>query len=260
MAEPGTPEQLRRIERKHAKHQDALEKIVRRDHVQENTDIYTDIETGNITLSEAKIRHEKLLLKVASLDHMTGLDNARSANMKTADLIDYCEKNRIPLLGIYFDGDNFKAINTKMGHDKGDIVIKILGKALQKASRRTDLQVRFREEVEEKEGEKTESRLGGDEFFIALPGATLQEAVVIFKRLNSILEILTKDELPEYIGLFNGPITVSAGIAQFNQDTDNNAEGFIKRCERALNHGKGQQKGLLTVSRGETFTSISAHK
>lgn len=226
-------------------HEATLEKIVRPDHREENHTIYEKLRGGQITIDEAEHLSEVLLIKVGSIDHMTGLDNSRSAALKLEGLIDYCEQNNIPLLGLYLDGDDFKQINTK-GHHIGDQVIKALGKALGEATRDTDLQVRLETEKDEQD---TKARLGGDEFFIALPGATLEEALIIFGRISKNFAGLT-NEIPELRNESGKPTTVTAGVAQFNKDVDRNPEGFIKRCERTMQFGKD------TGTKGELFGSI----
>ncbi len=240
-------------ERKLKNHQDALKRIVRPDHVEENANIYEQFKLGAITLEQAQLQHEMLLVKVASIDHMTGLDNARAAEVKLAQLIEYCAQNNIPILGMHFDGDDFRLINI-MGHHIGDQVIKALGQALAEATRDTDMQFRLdpkqtapQQSPVDKES-ATKARLGGDEFLVALPGATTEDAHTIFDRISDNFAKITDQDIPEYRQRFGRSMTITAGAAQYDPQLDQNPQEFIKRCERETQRGKETQKGTLTLA------------
>lgn len=245
-----SPEQPNLRERRFEQHKIALEKIVRPDHIQANQTIYEQLRSGEITFDEAQRKHEELLIEVASIDHMTGLDNIRAAEIKLAQLIEYCAGKKIPLVGMYIDGDDFRTIN-EMGHHVGNQVIRALGQTLE-TTRTTDLPTRLSDETDsiqlpENEKPDTQSRLGGDEFFIALPGVTLQDASTIFSRIMTEFIAITDRDIPEYRQKFGRPITITAGAAQYDQDQDLNPQGFIKKCERKMQSGKETGKGLLII-------------
>lgn len=247
---PGKEAQTRK-ERKYKQHQLALEKIVRPDHIQANTEIYSHLRSGELTIDEAEHRSEELLVKVASVDHMTGLDNARAADLKLTQLIEYCEQMDISLVGLYLDGDEFREVN-KLGHDLGDLVIKALGQAIG-VVRTTDLQSRLTTEhttsAQGPEDEKTgtQARLGGDEFFVVLPGATLEDTEDIFSRITAAFATITDNAVPEFREKFGRSITITGGAAQYVGGRDNGPQGFINTCERAMQKGKDTQKGSLTI-------------
>lgn len=245
-------EEQARKERKYQQHQRALEKIVRPDLVQVNTEIYRQLESGEITLAEGKHRHEELLIKVGSVDHLTGLDNAKAANLKLAQLIEYCEQMDIPLVGMYLDGDDFREVN-KLGHDLGDLVIMALGQAI-RLVRETDLQTRLATEqttsTQDPEDEETgtQSRLGGDEFFIVLPGATPENTQDIYSRIAAEFAAITDIAVPQFREKFGRSITITGGAALYNGKRDNGPQGFIHTCERAMQEGKDTQRGSLTIA------------
>lgn len=266
MAGPSNPEQITPQERQFQQHQRTLERIVHPDYILENNTIYKQLEAKEITSAEARLRHEILLIKVASQDYMTRLDNARAADIKLADLMVYCQQNDLPLLGMHFDGDNFRLINSKLGHDVGDKVIEALGQALEQTTRsNTDLQARL-ESVSNQpntaKDPKTQARLGGDEFFIALPGATLQDALEVFSRVSANFAAIMDNEIPEYKQTFGKSMTVTGGAAQYTPSLDLKPQGFIKRCERATQWGKETHPSQLTISTGDSMlkadtTSVS---
>lgn len=258
-----SPEVTDRQERRFKQHEIALKKILRPDQIEENNSIYARLEAKELSFKEAKLEHEKLLIKVGSQDHMTGLDNAKAAEVKLSDLMEYCQQMGIPLSGIYMDGDGFREINAVLGHNVGDRVIKALAQAVDMGTREeTDLQVRLSTEQKtpaqprENEESGTPSRLGGDEFFVTLPGANLEETIVVFSRISTIFAAITDENIPEYKQRFGKSMTITGGAVQYNPDLDSNPQEFINRNERALQHGKETQKGILTLSRDSGFETI----
>jgi diguanylate cyclase (GGDEF)-like protein len=69
------------------------------------------------------------------------------------------------------DIDRFKSINDTYGHDVGDQVIKAVAAVLQKGKRASDIA----------------GRLGGEEFALILPEATLDSAVAAAERLRQLI-------------------------------------------------------------------------
>lgn len=259
MPGPSNPEQSAnpQIERSGQQHQAALEKIVHPHFIVENQKIFDQLRNGEITIDEARSRSELLLIKVGSRDHMTNLDNARAAEVKVEELMGYCEENNLPLLGLYCDGDFFKQINDKLGHDVGDFVIKALAHVIERTTRKTDLQTYPRDEGQpedttpsliHKKAGTTNARMGGDEFFIALPGATVEDARVIFTRISERFARITDR-------VMGRSMTITAGVVLFDKTIDSNPQGFIKRCERAMQFGKDEHKGGLTIGKDNDATS-----
>lgn len=242
-------------ERRYATHEEVLAGVVHPNHIEANNKIYQELEKGTINLEEAKRRHEELLIEVASIDHMTGLDNARSAHYKLARLMRYCQEGGIPLVGIYLDADGLKEVNDKLGHDIGDLVIKSLASAIEKGTRSSDLPVRFVSEreaselsSEEQDLEKQKGRLGGDEFFVAYPGANLEEVQIMFERFQSNFKINIA-HLPINIQqLLGRELRVTGGAAQYDASVDKSAEDFITRGEAAMRFGKEYGRGSLNIS------------
>ncbi|NJM42129.1 MAG: diguanylate cyclase, partial [Anaerolineae bacterium] len=72
---------------------------------------------------------------------------------------------------IYFDLDNFKAVNDRFGHSVGNRLLCRVSQALQAMLRRTDMI----------------ARLGGDEFAILLPETAADEARIVAEKLHQRL-------------------------------------------------------------------------
>ncbi|MEX0615731.1 MAG: EAL domain-containing protein, partial [Methylophaga sp.] len=81
-------------------------------------------------------------------DHLTGLLNRRGFEHRAQHLLDLCQMQGLSASLIYFDLDNFKAINDNEGHQAGDEALQQFGLLLQKNFRESDLL----------------GRIGGDEF------------------------------------------------------------------------------------------------
>ncbi len=110
--------------------------------------------TGKIN---SRLEEEKASLKSEGIkDAMTGnlvegkitYSKAHFENIVLRDAIGNAKRNNKNIFFSMFDGDNFKSINDKYGHEAGDIVIKAFAIVARKVLRSTDQLARF----------------GGDEF------------------------------------------------------------------------------------------------
>ncbi len=73
---------------------------------------------------------------------------------------------------LIIDADNFKAINDRHGHDRGDEVLQIMATAIRDNVREDDLV----------------GRIGGEEFGVFLPGAGLETASAIAERIRRAVQ------------------------------------------------------------------------
>ena len=110
------------------------------------------------------------------------------------------------------DIDQLKRINDSHGHEVGDAVLRQVVSAVQARKRRNDLLF----------------RLGGEEFVLLLPGATLAQAQQIAEDLR---QRLAQAEL-----LPGEPVTVSIGVSALQPGQT--AEAWVKRADAALYQAK----------------------
>lgn len=106
----------------------------------------------------------------AEIDHLTQIFNRRGLESAIKDMVDAnIEKvrvgERIYYMCIAIDLDDFKPINTALGHQGGDIALQTFTRVLKGSMRVTD----FVAKREYHEGRSIESRTGGDEFLVVLP-------------------------------------------------------------------------------------------
>jgi diguanylate cyclase (GGDEF)-like protein len=105
-----------------------------------------------------KLRHE------ATHDALTGLLNRRAFRARLSREVS--DPNAEFGL-ILCDMDNLKRVNDTLGHEAGDLALRLLADALRTGLRRDDAY-----------------RLGGDEFAIILPGASEEDAERVVQRLQ----------------------------------------------------------------------------
>lgn len=147
--------------------------------------------SGDIT--EIKQR-EEILTKMAFYDFLTGLPNRRLFIDRLKQAMYTSDRTGKLTALLMLDGDGFKQINDRFGHNIGDEVIKELAKRVRQSIRKMD----------------TLSRVGGDEFTIVLPELNdMNDAITISER------ILKNSSKPMFIKGHIIQSTLSIGIAFF---------------------------------------------
>jgi diguanylate cyclase (GGDEF)-like protein len=125
---------------------------------------------------------------------------------------------------IFADIDNFKKINDTYGHEAGDFILKKVANCFKKRLRAYDII----------------SRLGGEEFIIALLGADLEAAKIVAEDLRKIVE-----KTPF---MFRGkkiPVTLSLGVAVYNKE--NKLKDLIEKADKAMYEAKKTGKNKVVV-------------
>lgn len=116
-------------------------------------------------------RYRQQLVKLASLDGLTGLPNRRrTAELATAALADAIAAQS-PLTIAIIDLDHFKVVNDRCGHATGDLVLKEFARVGREALRTTDVLGRW----------------GGEEFLLIMPEATLEFAAASLERVRTLM-------------------------------------------------------------------------
>ncbi len=145
------------------------------------------------------------LERAARTDDLTGLPNRRAWDEELARELARARRSKSPLCVAMLDLDHFKEFNDRLGHQAGDRLLKEAAARWGERLRDTDLLARY----------------GGDEFAIALPECTLEEATALLERLRTAT--------PE------GERS-SAGVVEWN-GSETEAELFT-RADKALYQAK----------------------
>ncbi|NMH64953.1 GGDEF domain-containing protein [Shewanella salipaludis] len=114
-------------------------------------------------------RTHKRLRTLAEYDALTGVYNRGHCTQLATASLDYCRNSSQEISCILLDLDNFKAINDNYGHACGDWVLKKVASVCMASTRKNDI---F-------------ARLGGEEFFLLLPGCDLDRAMALAERLRA---------------------------------------------------------------------------
>lgn len=164
---------------------------------------------------------QKVALEKASItDTLTQVNNRmRFDEISQQRLEEFSRYKKISSL-IICDIDDFKLINDKYGHSKGDEVLKVFAEVLQQNVRFTD----------------TLARWGGEEFVILLPQADITHAIAAAKKICSAIQRYDFD--------CGERITASFGVAM-TEDKDTQRDWF-NRADKALYLAK--QSGKNSVS------------
>ena len=171
-------------------------------------------------------RYRQQLVKLASLDGLTGLPNRRrTAELATAALADATAAQSALTIAI-IDMDHFKIINDRCGHATGDFVLKEFARVGREALRDSDVLGRW----------------GGEEFLLIMPGAALDLALASLERMRTLVFGI---HLPTSgAGL---RVSLSAGLATSDRH-GRSLDEMIARADTALYEAKHEGRDLVRVA------------
>lgn len=160
----------------------------------------------------------------SELDYLTGLPNRRSFERAAS---------RASAVGgavVVCDIDHFKQINDRYGHAVGDDIIRVFASLLHTEA-------------------GSPARIGGEEFALLLPGATVEEAAVLADAIREKFHALRYPALGR-----DHRLSASFGIAGF--DHGEPAQTALVHADRALYQAKNDGRNRVVVF-GEDLTEES---
>lgn len=176
--------------------------------------------TRSVETSLQTARHVHELQLTASTDPLTGLTNRRGLDEAMARLAG--ERGAL----IYADLDKFKVLNDSLGHPAGDDALRFFASIIRKHIRATD----------------TAARIGGEEFALWLPGATVALGAEIAERIrNSLLQDLWTWQSTHW------PLSASFGVAAC-PETSRSRQNLQAQADAALYMAKNAGRNRVVVS------------
>lgn len=169
-------------------------------------------------------------LRMAMMDPLTGLHNRRYALPQLAAISDRAHASNGLFAVMVIDLDRFKSVNDRWGHASGDTVLVEVARRLQSNLRAGDLL----------------ARIGGEEFLVALPDTSFDEACSAADRLCHAIE-----EHHIEVGVAtNLKVTVSIGLAvSARSQTGEDIKAMIDRADRAMLRAKSEGRNKVKIGR-----------
>ena len=175
-----------------------------------------------VVLTTASLQGE--LVNQASRDPLTNLFNRRALEETAIKVIVLSRRSGRPVELMLMDLDRFKGINDQHGHKVGDQVLVAFAEHLGDHSRVPDLVCRF----------------GGEEFLVLLPDTSLIEAQQIAERIRNSWQNKTISTESAQVR-----VTVSIGIAELQQNSEENLFDLVDRADQALYQAKEQGRNRV---------------
>ena len=156
-------------------------------------------------------------LEMAVTDALTGLHNRRYMAGQLQAMVGRAGQGGDPVAVMIMDLDHFKLVNDGFGHDAGDEVLREFAVRLATNVRAIDLPC----------------RMGGEEFVVVMPGASLEAAARVADRIRRDIE---GQPFPIMGGEEGLTVTVSVGVAaSIDGDTP---EALLKRADEGVYEAK----------------------
>ncbi|HPF47628.1 MAG: GGDEF domain-containing protein [Alphaproteobacteria bacterium] len=172
-----------------------------------------------IDLEEQVAERTRRLERLAKLDPLTGLYNQREMKIILKRELALGKRRQSHVSLAYFDVDNFKGINDKLGHIYGDEVLSNLGQIILNNIRRTDIGCRY----------------GGDEFCVVFLDCEIKNA-------SNICNTIIKDFERKYNNL-----TLSVGISTSCPEYPKNDNQILKDADENMYKSKNTNGSNVSV-------------
>ena len=184
--------------------------------------------------SEARVRY------LAYYDPLTALPNRQRLLQILGQQIAWALPRQRGLAVLMLDVDNFSRINDTQGQEVGDLLLKEVAHRLKNCLRDSQSMLNpADDEFEKKHINDCLARTGGDEFALALPGASTADAAqAVARRVQLALArpfVFAQQEIP---------LSATMGISLFPGDGAS-PEALIKNADAAMHHGKKTGQGGL---------------
>lgn len=156
---------------------------------------------------------------LADRDALTPLLNRRALLRELGRIRTFAQRYGSPASLVYFDLDDLKGVNDRLGHAAGDAALKAVAERLLLHVRESDIV----------------GRMGGDEFAVILAQADQATAEAKAAALARAIEAE-----PLKFGEWSAPLHISWGVREITQDAE--AEALVADADAAMYLRKRQRK------------------
>ncbi len=195
----------------------------------ENEHLRRDLQAALSQVREKNAQLEESLKRVeevAATDPLTGLYNRRHFGRVLDQLFAEASRYHKDLTCVMIDLDGYKKLNDTRGHQMGDQILAMAGRAISASMRTMDVAARY----------------GGDEFILLLPHASATEAAGVAERISAEFQS-TSARLLHDTGL-----TMSIGIGSLGETPVPRAEQLVALADKSLYQAKAAGKNRIIIA------------
>jgi diguanylate cyclase (GGDEF)-like protein len=179
------------------------------------------------------VRQFRVIERLGLVDPLTNIANRRAFDERLAVEWKRAIREKKPLSFLMMDVDKFKTYNDTYGHPQGDVLLRAVAKTFAAAARRPfDMA----------------ARLGGEEFGVLLPGASLENALEIAEKIRSDVEATG---VPAKDGKIMTSATISIGVVSAAPRSDDGVKDFIAKADAYLYSAKNTGRNKIFSSESE---------
>ncbi|GAB6112150.1 GGDEF domain-containing protein [Desulfomicrobium salsuginis] len=163
----------------------------------------------------------------ADHDGLTRISNRHHFDMRLREELKRHQRHQDELSLMMIDLDYFKSVNDTYGHQAGDMVLKEVGRILQKTLRESDFPARY----------------GGEEFVVILPQTREDQAWTLAERLRAVIgQTVFRVQRKRF------RVTASIGIAGVQPGALAKPESLIFKADQALYLAKASGRNMVCCS------------
>jgi diguanylate cyclase (GGDEF)-like protein len=166
-----------------------------------------------------KFLNEKELIILSETDALTGVYNRAKFDSELIKWIKLKKRYDHPISIVLMDFDNFKGVNDRFGHLRGDQILKDSAEIVRENTRETDVFARW----------------GGEEFIILMPDTRRKNAIAIAERIRKSIE--------QHAFCIQDQVTCSFGVTEvYHNDT---AYSVFDRVDELLYTAKSEGRNVV---------------
>lgn len=158
----------------------------------------------------------------SEFDQMTKAYNRRAGMDRLTNLVKRT-RNEIDIAIMFLDIDSLKEVNDKLGHKKGDSLIKIVSNTISSLIRSSDFLFRY----------------GGDEFILVLSKTNKNNSKIVWERIRQKIDAVNNEAEHEFV------VSVSHGVSEILASEENvDIKSKINQADEQMYFEKKQKKLL----------------